>query len=255
MLNLTPTTATAITPIEYCVLQQAYDHFNFELFGGRLPDLMITLQRRANSYGHFSADRFSSRAGDFKKHELNLNPDGFPSRSDEEACGTLVHEMVHVWQEVFGKPSKGGYHNRQWAEQMKAIGLQLSASGLPGGKETGPHVSHYILADGRFARAYAELATTGWKLNLESARQWGQFNGGQPSGGQPNGGKDGSKTKFTCLRCGANCWGKSSLEVDCRLWTAPRVRGADAGHDADASRGAGASRDAGNPSFDVQHPR
>jgi hypothetical protein len=91
--------------------------------------------------------------------------------------------MVHVWQAVFGKPSKGGYHNRQWAEQMKAIGLQPSATGVPGGKETGPQVSHYILADGRFARAYSALATTGWKLNLESACQGGQLNGGQPKGG------------------------------------------------------------------------
>ena len=167
-MNLTELTATATTPIEYCGLQQAYDHFNVELFNGKVPGVMITLQRKANSYGHFSPDRFASRTGDFKKHELNLSPDGFRGRSDEEACGTLVHEMVHVWQEVFCKPTKGGYHNRQWAEQMKAIGLQPSASGLPGDKETGPQMSHYILADGRFARAYAELATTGWKLNLES---------------------------------------------------------------------------------------
>ena len=223
-MNLTAITATAITPIEYCGLQQVYDHLNFELFNSKLPDVMITLQRRVNSYGHFSPDRFSSRAGNFVKHELNLNPDGFRDRSDEQICGTLAHEMVHVWQEVFGKPSKGGYHNRQWAEQMKAIGLQPSATGLPGGKETGPQVSHYILADGRFARAYSALATTGWKLNLESARgQSGQLNGGLANGGQPSGGKDGSKTKFTCLRCGANCWGKSSLEVDCRLCGLPLV--------------------------------
>jgi hypothetical protein len=223
MLNSTAITATAITTTEYRGLQQAYDHFNFELLDGKLPDVMITLQRRANSYGHFSPDQFSSRAGNFVKHELNLNPDGFRDRSDEQICSTLAHEMVHVWQEVFGKPSKGGYHNRQWAEQMKAIGLQPSATGLPGGKETGPQVSHYILADGRFARAYSALATTGWKLNLESARQRGQLNGGQPNGDQPSGGKDGSKTKFTCLRCGANCWGKSSLEVDCRLCGLPLV--------------------------------
>jgi SprT-like family len=168
MLNSAAIAATAITPIEYCGLQQAYDHFNFELFDGKLPDVMITLQHRANSYGHFSPDRLSGRAGNLVKHELNLNPDGFRDRSDEQICSTLAHEMVHAWQEVFGKPSKGGYHNREWAEQMKAIGLQPSASGLPGGNETGPQVSHYILADGRFARAYSTLATTGWKLNLES---------------------------------------------------------------------------------------
>ena len=212
--------------MEYCGLQQAYDHFNLDLFNGKLPDVMITLQHRANSYGHFSPDRFSSRTGNFVKHELNLNPDGFRDRSDEQICGTLAHEMVHVWQEVFGKPSKCGYHNREWAKKMKAIGLQPSATDLPGDKETGPQMSHYILADGRFARAYSALATTGWKLNLESAARGVSLTGvslkgGQPSGGQPNGRKDGSKTKFTCPRCGVNCWGKSSLEVDCRLCGLP----------------------------------
>ena len=227
MLNSTVITATAITPIEYCGLQQAYDHFNFELLDGKLPDVMITLQRHAHSAGYFSPDRFSGRADNFVKHELNLNPDGFPDRSDEQICSTLAHEMVHVWQEVFGKPSKGGYHNRQWAEQMKAIGLQPSASGLLGGKETGPQVSHYILADGRFARAYSALAATGRKLNLERTRQRGQ-----PNGGQPNGGKDGSKQNslaWAVAQTAGAVFPRSRLPS---LRTTPHVRSADAGHGA-----------------------
>jgi hypothetical protein len=36
----------AITPIEYGGLQEAYDHFNTELFGKSLPDVFITYQRR-----------------------------------------------------------------------------------------------------------------------------------------------------------------------------------------------------------------
>jgi hypothetical protein len=32
----------AITPIEYSGLQQVYDHFNKELFGGTLSDVFIT---------------------------------------------------------------------------------------------------------------------------------------------------------------------------------------------------------------------
>jgi hypothetical protein len=67
----------AITPLGYSGLQDAYDHFNAELFGGELPDVFITYQRRAHSAGYFSADRFSGRVGKFGKHELALNPDGF----------------------------------------------------------------------------------------------------------------------------------------------------------------------------------
>jgi hypothetical protein len=43
---------------------------------------------------------------------------------------TLVHEMVHVWQETYGNPSRRGYHNRQWAEKMREVGLQPSSTGL-----------------------------------------------------------------------------------------------------------------------------
>jgi hypothetical protein len=46
----------------YCELQQVYDHFNAGLLSDELPDVVITLQRQANSYGHFSPHRFSSRS-------------------------------------------------------------------------------------------------------------------------------------------------------------------------------------------------
>jgi len=53
--------SVAITPIEYGGLQEAYDHFNKELFSGELPDVFITYQRKARSLGYFSADRFNGR--------------------------------------------------------------------------------------------------------------------------------------------------------------------------------------------------
>jgi DNA-directed RNA polymerase subunit RPC12/RpoP len=49
-----------------------------------------------------------------------------------------------------------------------------------------------------------QLATTGWKLNLQSAAMAG------PSGNPRN-----SKTKFTCSSCGQNIWGKPDTAVRC----------------------------------------
>jgi predicted SprT family Zn-dependent metalloprotease len=193
----------AITSIEYSGLQQAYDHFNKELFGGMLSDVFITYQRKAHSAGYFSPDRFSGRIVKFGKHELALNPDGFIGRSDEQISSTLAHEMVHVWQQQHGKPAARGYHNKQWAAKMKAIGLQPSSTGAVGGKETGQRMAHYVIPDGTFAKAFAELAASGWKLNLESAHRTG-----------PNGGRRG-KTKFTCPACGQNAWGKPDLAISC----------------------------------------
>jgi hypothetical protein len=75
---------------------------------------------------------------------------------------------------------------------MKSIGLQPSSTGMPGGKETGQHMSDYIIAGDAFEQSYDRLAATKWKLNLESAHRPGEQKG--PS----------SKTKFTCSSCGQN---------------------------------------------------
>jgi SprT-like family len=205
----------AITPVEYSGLQEAYDHFNRELFDGQLPDVFITYQRHANSAGHFSPDRFAARVGKFGKHELALNPDGFIGRSDKQICSTLGHEQHHVWQQAHGKPSPRGYHNKEWAAKMKANGLQPSSTGMVGGRETGQRMTHYIVDGGKFDRAFDKLKAIGWKLNLQSAHRAG-----------PTKGKD-SKTKFTCSSCGQNAWGKPDLAIACLLCEI-QMRAADA---------------------------
>jgi len=134
-------TTGAITPIEYSGLQQAYDHFNAELFDGTLPDVFITNQ------------------------------------TDEQVRQTLTHEMVHVWQHAHGKPSARGYHNTEWTAKMKSIGLQPSSTGMVGGKETGQRMMDYIIPDGPFTKSYAKLAARGWALNLQSAHRPGPKGG------------------------------------------------------------------------------
>src|SRR5262245_48061130 len=84
----------AITPVEYSGLQEAYDHFNAVLFGGKLLDVFIVYQRRAHSAGYFAPDRFVGRTAVGGKHELALNPDAFIGRSDEWITSVLVHEMA-----------------------------------------------------------------------------------------------------------------------------------------------------------------
>src|SRR5882724_2053817 len=157
-----------ITLTEYQGFQRAYDFFNRELFEGSLPQVLVTLQRHANTKGYFSPERFSGRIDTAAVHELALNPDSFTGRTDEMILSTLVHEMCHVWQQTHGKPPRRSYHDRQWAAKMREIGLQPSSTGEPGGKETGQSVSHYIIPDGQYRLAYAKLATSGFKLHWQS---------------------------------------------------------------------------------------
>jgi len=48
---------TAITPVEYTGLSDAYDH---------LPDVFITYQRKGRSRGFFAADRFAGRGSNYE---------------------------------------------------------------------------------------------------------------------------------------------------------------------------------------------
>ncbi len=197
--------AAAPTQAEYSGFQRAFDFFNAELFDGRLPNYLITLQRHANTRGYFAADKFSGRIAETTLHELALNPDHFTGRTDEQILSTLVHEMMHGWQLTFGQSSRRGYHNREWAAAMKQVGLYPSSTGAVGGKETGQRVSHYVIPGGPFQSAYAKLDATGFKLNWQSSVRATQ-------GKTVN-----SKTKFTCPDCHQNAWGKPDLDISCNV--------------------------------------
>jgi predicted SprT family Zn-dependent metalloprotease len=196
-----------ITGLEYTAIDSAYNWFNEQLFGGRLPPCLITLQRKGRSRGYFANDRFGHRlnVGDLTD-ELALNPDTFGDRSDKEILSTLVHEMCHCWQQHFGTPPRRGYHNREWAERMIAIGLMPSDTGEPGGKQTGQRVSHYIIEGGPFDRTGEALLATGFCLHWQSAALVGQ---------QGKTANERSKTKYTCPSCGQNAWAKPDSALVC----------------------------------------
>jgi predicted SprT family Zn-dependent metalloprotease len=196
--------SVAITPAVHEKMQVAVDYLNRHLFDGALPDAFLVFQRRAHSGGHFAPDRYVHRhAKESHQHEINLNPDHFVGRTDEYIVSVLGHEMAHLWEHVYVKPIKSGYHDAKWGAKMKGIGLYPSSTGAPGGRETGHQMQHYIVEGGRFAEVFAALAKTGWSLDLESAQRPGK-----------RGGPD-SKTPFTCPACGAKAWGKPDLQIAC----------------------------------------
>ncbi len=198
-------TPATTTMGEYGSFQTAFDHFNATLWGGKLPQVYITLQRKKGTLGYFSPQKFAGRGFQGKAHELALNPDHFGKRTDREILSTLVHEMAHIWEQEFGKPPRGGYHGRAWANEMKRIGLYPSDTAKEGGKETGQRVSHYIVESGAYAVAFAALETTGLKLKWESqARVKAKIAA-----------KRESKVKYTCPNCESNAWAKPGTVLIC----------------------------------------
>jgi len=196
----------------YEELQVAYDYFNRRLFGGGLPDCLITMQRRARTLGYFSNKRFVNREGQ-KTDEIALNPTYFASRTDRGVLSTLVHEMAHLWQDHFGTRGRRGYHCRQWANKMIRIGLYPSSTGQPEGREIGYHMSHYIVEGGPFDEACKELLATGFRLpwleNLELLA------GVRPVTSKAVPGDSSNRWKYTCPQCLLNAWARPNVSLVC----------------------------------------
>jgi hypothetical protein len=96
------------------------------------------------------------------------------------------------------------YHDKEWAAKIKAVGLQPSSTGAPGGKETGQHVSHYIIAGGVFAVAFAKLQASGFTFRWQSRTDDPQRKA-----------KTASKTKYTCPECEQTAWAKPGAKLIC----------------------------------------
>jgi predicted SprT family Zn-dependent metalloprotease len=141
----------------YQSLQVAYGHFNKTLFSDKLPAVIFTVQRQKGVLGYFAPDRWSSLSGS-RCHEIAINPTHMGSSRLVEVLQTLVHEMVHCWQHCFGDASRGTYHNKEWAYKMIELGLQPTATGLPGGPITGQQMSDYPIENGAFIKSCYTLA-------------------------------------------------------------------------------------------------
>jgi len=186
----------------YQDLSIAFNYYSMALFENNLPTPILSIRANANSAGHFSADKLTSVRHKKKRlHELALNPVIF-NRKTIEIFAVFVHDMSHLWQEVHGKPSRVGYHNRQWAKKMREIGLPSSLNGKPGGKITGFKMNQYIEKGGPF-----ELAT---RVLLKKYKF--DFYYQAPD---KDAKKHDHKIKYTCPLCKKNAWEKRDLGITC----------------------------------------
>lgn len=188
---------------EYSLLYDAYDALNARFFESTLPRCVITLQHSRSCYGYYHQEKFVELGSGRPTHEIALNPDDF-DRSETDVLATLLHEMCHCWQAEFGKPSRSGYHNKEWAEKMLDVGLELQAVGKPAGQQTGQKVSHRIVPTGAFL-SFATGYLSKQKLLL--FKSYRDVDDKKPTRN--------SKTKYTCPYCGQNAWAKPAAELLC----------------------------------------
>lgn len=103
--------------------------FNVE-FKLEIPEVSLSIDwLRRRSYGHFR----SGHNGFGLRGEIALNIRYlFGQREPWEVLGTLLHELLHAWQQAYGKPGKRNYHNRQFREKAAFYGLLVDRRGVTG---------------------------------------------------------------------------------------------------------------------------
>ena len=97
-------------------LNTIFDLLNARYFEGALSRPIITIQSTPKAYGHYTLYDAWSVDGDKGMREINIGA-GTLSRPIENVVATLLHEIVHYWNDQNGVKdcSRGNtYHNKRF---------------------------------------------------------------------------------------------------------------------------------------------
>jgi len=109
---------------------------NAHYFGGTLGDIPIRVSRRMRSrLGHYTA---RTPAGD--PAEIAISRAHIRRHGWDEASHTLLHEMVHQWQDETDQPID---HGSVFREKAREVGIEASARRMC---ERGPRIRRHPIA-------------------------------------------------------------------------------------------------------------
>lgn len=63
------------------------------------------------------------------KSEITIDSIHAQSQDFWQVLGTLLHELLHLWQQVHGSPSNSNYHNKQYRDKALSLGLVVDRWG------------------------------------------------------------------------------------------------------------------------------
>lgn len=96
-------------------------------FDLKIPTPPIALDRlRANRFAHFMPGHNCWGL----EGEIKINANHLLNRPSWQVLGTLCHELIHAWQQKYGRPSKSNYHNMELRKRADVIGLLIDARGV-----------------------------------------------------------------------------------------------------------------------------
>src|ERR1043165_5581871 len=106
-------------------LTQWHERYNQDHFAGSLKSIPVRVSRRMRSrLGHYSAAT-REEPGEIAISFRHLRRHGW-----NETLQTLLHEMVHQWQDETGRPLD---HGRAFRSKAREVGIAAAAKRGPGG--------------------------------------------------------------------------------------------------------------------------
>ncbi|MES3033328.1 MAG: SprT-like domain-containing protein [Gemmatimonadota bacterium] len=102
-------------------LTTLHAQLNLEHFGGALTHLEVQVSRRlARRLGHYTPRTHNGGLGEIVLSRRHVRRDGWP-----EAIHTLLHEMVHQWQDETGRAVD---HGPGFRAKCRAVGIEPAAT-------------------------------------------------------------------------------------------------------------------------------
>ncbi len=204
-------------------LTNALEHFNHELFNGILPmhKVMAVFTRNPHIIGgYFSPDKWEDDDGN-PVHEIAINSNIMLNQNPVEVFGIIVHELMHFWQWELGKPTRNGYHNKEWCLYAEEIGLECYDT--QGDRTVSSQNVHTKIAkDGLTEAAIAEMEegmylpyTALPEPDNTPVPQGGGGGGRKKDDDKPRKKRAGTRSKYTCSFCGLNVWAKTGVMIQC----------------------------------------
>jgi hypothetical protein len=119
-------------------LQTWADRFIVE-FKLDIGDIALCIDQLPSSrYGHFR----HGHNGFGLRGEIAINSRYLTGKRQLwEVLGTLLHELLHAWQETHGRPGKRNHHNAELQAKARELGLIIDRRGVTGYAANSPFKS------------------------------------------------------------------------------------------------------------------
>jgi DNA-directed RNA polymerase subunit RPC12/RpoP len=188
-------------------LNKLFDKFNNAKFNNELEKPIISIQsdHRGKTRGWCTVDKVWDDDSS-EKYEIAITAE-FLNRTYEEICGTMLHEIVHLYNILRGVKdcsNNNQYHNKKFKETAEQFGLIVEKSDKRGWSQTKLNEENKILVNS-------------FNIDKEAFKLFRKLKMKEPVEKTPT-------YVYTCEKCGVKFSLKKDLNLNCGLCKNPFIK-------------------------------